>query len=292
MKNKLLFIGIPLLGLTLASAINQKSKEFNALKTLKSEFAFITKGKSKVGEDSLQIGSFYIQKVEVTNAQYRLFLNDLKDKGDLTNFQIANVDSNAWNTSTSMNNKYKDYYFSHPAYVNYPVVNISYEGAVLYCQWLENKLKSGDKKLGAIKVRLPKREEIIRAGRMNTSFAYACGPYLSNLRGDALANFVRLRNEEIHLNDSTKKIEIKFNDTYAQYHFGDILAPSKSYYPNMNGVYNLCGNAAEMTFEKGLSAGGSWRNSGYDIRLESTNTYTKANPQTGFRVVIESELIK
>lgn len=292
MKRKLLFISIPLFGMALTSTILQKSKTFNAIKTIKTDFAFIADGKCMLGKDSVQIGSFYLQKFEVTNAQYRVFLNDLKAKGDLTNFQLANVDSNAWNSSASMNNKYKDYYFSHPAYANYPVVNVSYEGAVLYCQWLENKLKASDGKLSAIKVRLPKREELIRAGRMNTNLPYACGPYLSNSRGDVLANFVRLRNEEIHINDSTKKIELKFNGDYAIYSFSDVLAPSKSYFPNLNGIYNLCGNAAEMTFEKGLSAGGSWKNSGYDIRLESVHNYEKANPQTGFRVLIESKLIK
>jgi formylglycine-generating enzyme required for sulfatase activity len=292
MKSKLLFIGIPVFGLTLASAFFQKSKAFNAIKTLKTDFAFISEGNCRLGEDSIQLNSFYMQKFEVTNAQYKAFLVDLKTKGDLTNFQLANVDSNAWNIATAMNNKYRDYYFSHPAYVNYPVVNVSYEGAMLYCQWLENKLKASDGKLRSIKVRLPKREEIIRAGRMNTKLPYACGANLSNSRGDVLANFVRLRNEEIHINDSTKRIELKFNDAYARYNFGDILAPSISYYPNLNGIYNLCGNAAEMTFEKGLSAGGSWKNGGYDIRLESTSAYTKANPQTGFRVVIESTLIK
>lgn len=254
---------------------------------LQDKFAYVPSGILKVGNDTFSLQAFYMQKTEVSNKEYQSFLNDLKRSGNTKDYELAKIDSNAWNFGNTLNEKLKAYYSNHPAYLDYPVVNVSYEGAMLYCAWLTKKWEKEYPNQKII-IRLPKREEIIRAGRMDSNLPYACGNTLSNSKGDVLANFVRFRNEEIHTNDSTKKIEIKPNFAHASSYSEDVLAPCKSYYPNLNGIYNLCGNAAEMTDIKGIAAGGSWRNTGYDIRLESVDSYEKANPKTGFRVVYTS----
>ena len=75
-------------------------------------------------------------------------------------------------------------------------------------------------------------------------------------------------------------------DYYSETGSVDIVAPSESYWPNEYGIYNLNGNVAEMIAEDGIAVGGSWQNTGYDVRIESKNTYTNPNPLTGFRVVM------
>ena len=45
----------------------------------------------------------------------------------------------------------------------------------------------------------------------------------------------------------------------------------------------MCGNVAEMISEKGIALGGSWKDTGYDVRIESTANYTEPSPTVGFR---------
>ena len=40
----------------------------------------------------------------------------------------------------------------------------------------------------------------------------------------------------------------------------DVTAPVNSYTKNYFGLYNLIGNVAEMTSEKGICKGGTWNN--------------------------------
>ena len=65
----------------------------------------------------------------------------------------------------------------------------------------------------------------------------------------------------------------------------DVLAPSKSYWPNDFGIYNMNGNASEMISDGEFVVGGDWRSPGYDIRNESIKAYNGPSPEIGFRIV-------
>jgi formylglycine-generating enzyme required for sulfatase activity len=74
----------------------------------------------------------------------------------------------------------------------------------------------------------------------------------------------------------------------------DLTAPVSSYYPNDFGIYNMCGNVAEMVYndvetKAAGTAGGGWRNSEEEIKILGPDPYagvTTANPAIGFRVVM------
>ena len=61
--------------------------------------------------------------------------------------------------------------------------------------------------------------------------------------------------------------------------------PVKTFYRNAYGLYNMCGNIAEMVDECGIAIGGSWYDSGYDIRIDSQKHYDGPSPMVGFRVI-------
>ena len=61
--------------------------------------------------------------------------------------------------------------------------------------------------------------------------------------------------------------------------------PVKTYYRNAYGLYNMCGNAAEMVAERGIAFGGSFLDPGYDIRIDSETRYNAPSPKVGFRVI-------
>jgi len=266
-----------------------------AMKTLEGMCVYVPSGLALIEKDTVSLQGFYISQGEVTNLQYREFLADLKRTGQLEKYNTAQVDSSNWSKELkSINQKYVDFYHSHPAYNNYPVVNISKEGAELYCEWLTAKydsLSNGELKL---EFRLPVRSEWLRAARgddYNRVYSWK-GATLDkqdgkkHFQGQVQANCIRNGAECITRNQETGKLEVTLEGV--AYTFGDhadILAPSISYWPNDFGIYNMNGNVAEMVSDKDIVVGGDWRSPGYDIRNESTRTYKGASVTVGFRVV-------
>lgn len=256
---------------------------------LTDSYKYVPSGKAVINGDTLTVQAFYILEKEVTNLDYQEFLTDLKNNGDIDKLGIAQVDSVKWNSlNGGQNNAYVKYYHVHPAYQNYPVVNISHEAATLYCKWLGEKYDKKYGTKGRFLFRLMEKAEYIRACRGASVATYAWGTHnLNNAKGQPMCNFTRLSAENIHRNAEKKSYEIKVDPPSISHITGeDVLSPSVSYWPNAFKVYNLNGNAAEMIAEKGIAMGGSWQEPGYDVRVESERAYAGPNPLTGFRVVI------
>jgi hypothetical protein len=82
------------------------------------------------------------------------------------------------------------------------------------------------------------------------------------------------------LNDISPEIAGSLTDK------GFFTAAINSFFPNDIGLYNVCGNVAEMLAEKGVAAGGSYEDTGYDISLQSKKQYNGATRDVGFRVLM------
>jgi formylglycine-generating enzyme required for sulfatase activity len=267
----------------------EKSPDKRSLKRSKklveSFCAFIPSGLTVIDGDTSSVQAFYMSKTEITNSQYNEFLAYLKRNKRFDDLKIAQVDSSKWNQGSSLNSKYAEYYHGHPAYKEYPVVNITREGAEMYCEWLTmyyDSLSNGTLKL---KFRLPLREEHVRAARGdNHDHVYPWGGiYLRNTQGQPLCNFVRL--DETNITKSDRGYEVKLLPNYSMAGVFDILAPAKSYWPNEFGIYNLSGNASELIAKEEKALGGDWSSPGYDVRITSEKAYAGASPMIGFRVV-------
>lgn len=209
--------------------------------------------------------TLYIAKYEVSNGEYYSFLNDIKHDGK--KLTIARVYSNNWLTELENGAPFEAHYFGNESYFNYPVVNINKEGAELYCNWLSEKLST---ELGKkIIARLPTQEEWLYAAKGGDEHAlYGWkGNQLSNKEGNLFANY--------------KKDDSESNA---------ITAPVDAFKANQLGLYNCSGNVAEMIQTENISMGGSWATLQEDIALsKSAKDYNKANPFTGFRIVLEIE---
>lgn len=283
-------ISIGIISISLMSFISGKKPSPKlAIKTIENFCVYVPSGQTLIENDTVSVQSFYISQGEVTNFQYAEFLYDLKRKGEIEKLKIAQIDTNNWTTELKWGNeKYTEHYYKHPAYRDYPVVNVSKEGAELYCQWLTEKYDSisgGELKL---KFRIPTHTECLRAAngsRMKSSYSWD-GPYLRNAKGQVLANFVRFGAENITRNEETGNYEVTTKNI--GYNFdddADVTAPSLSYWPNEFGIYNLNGNVSEMVADKAIVVGGDWRSPGYDIRNESFRAYKGSSVTVGFRVV-------
>ena len=265
---------------------------------------FITVGKideekldlKKVEKSNVKISdNIYACKFETANYEYREFENELKAKSRMEEYKIAVVDSQEWQKKFpyAHHEPLVNMYGCHPAYDHYPVVNISYEGADMFCAWLTEKYNAwqgrGFKK---VKFRLPTREEWELAARGGKYLEnYPFGNYLRDKDGKYLCNYRTMGDEYISSDIDARKFSV-VNDqsVHAERFIADAMmytAPVHAYWPNGFGIYNMSGNVAEMVNEKGTACGGSWCDTGYDVRIESKMNYDKPSPLVGFRYFME-----
>ena len=186
-----------------------------------------------------------------------------------------------------------DKYHRHPAYNNYPAVNISHEGAVNYCKWLQEKLEKDNPEFN-IEVKLPSKEQFIWAamGRRNQAMFPWGQYYLRNKKGERMCNFKLVHDGHVYRNRKTGKPEVA-EPPVGYPETATFTATVKSFTPNDFGLYNMCGNAAEMIAEKGNAMGGSWNDYGGDVHIRAQANYDRSAATVGFRpIIVVSEIRK
>ena len=276
------------------------TNEKNKLK-LPEEFVFIPEGtmgvignpRSAIDDTlakKIPIMSFYLSKYEVTNLQYRQFYAEVSPGlTDEEKNQIA-CDSLGWRQALTYNEPLVQQYYRHPAFNNYPVVNIQYEGVAKYCAWLQSKLQTENPGY-TIEVSLPSKTQWMYAamgGRNQAMYPWG-NYYLRNRKGEFLCNFKHLGDQAITRDRQTGKPEIREQYIAKERGLSDrafYTAAVKSFYPNDFGLYNMCGNAAEMVKEKAFAMGGSWNDYGGDVQIRAEAAYEKSSPTIGFRPLI------
>ena len=102
----------------------------------------------------------YVSKYDVSNEMYMQFLSDLKNNGKTDLYATCYPDTTKWHTKFAYNEPFVTLYHAHPAYFNYPVVNIDKKSAEEFCRWLTAKYKAEKKqKFENIEFRLPTEAE-------------------------------------------------------------------------------------------------------------------------------------
>ena len=206
---------------------------------------------------------FYILETEITNEYYSIFLEDIKAKGRTNDLALAMVDTNAWKEAFSEFAPYTNNYFQHESYRQYPVVNISYEGAVLYCKWLTGIYREEGYN---ITVTLPDSVQWKTAAKGGNE------KNIYSWEGSANVN-----NKGFYKCNARKEEECNY-----------VTAPVYSFDKNDYGLYNICGNVAEMLVEKGTHKGGSWNSPLEYVKVDSKDEYagiSKPSPYIGFRPI-------
>ncbi len=238
----------------------------------------------------------YASKFETTNKEYQIFLNSIKAKSTPEQLENIKVHVNNWKTEKGeIIEPMAQNYFQHPAYLDYPLVNVSREGAIAYCDWLTTVYNNRpNRKYKQVKFRLPTKVEWIaaaRGGHQIAPFPWG-GYYTRNGKGCKLANFKSIPESAIKRNATTGAIEV-IADEFTHSDINDLAAfpaPVPSYFPNDFGLHNMSGNVAEMLAERGQTKGGSWASTGYYIRIDAEDEYagiTEPDPRIGFRYFVE-----
>ena len=266
--------------ITEAEAIaNEKQKQEMvrlAIKRDAKEWTYIPMGSTNIDGNMVSLQAFFMQTHEVSNLQYRTFLYDLVIHDKLLEYEKAAVYDSGWVTISHLES-FVNQYFWNPKFNDYPVVNITAQGATMYCNWLTdevNKACKAQSKALINDIRLPAVSEWIYAARGgNEEALYAWGgPFFRNSKGSIMGNFQGREMDD--------------------YDGAEVTAPVTSYYPNPWGLYNMSGNVAEMTRPDSdgtlFIKGGAWNRKDEYMQIMHTNkTHIDNLPTTnvGFRPV-------
>jgi sulfatase modifying factor 1 len=236
--------------------------------------------------------SLYAYKFETSNYEYNYFLSALKNSNSEL-YQKSLWDSSGWNDLNEL--RYCEplvlYYHCHPAFNNYPVVNISPESMVEYCKWL-TELYNNDpaRKFRKVGFLLPTKEEWMQAARGNRSQAmFPWGQYyLRNKKGEYLCNLKHVNEWQVVSDSDGKPMIASFPDATGSLNDQAFYTANiKSFYPNDFGIYNMSGNVAEMTSDKTIAKGGSWNSYGGEVTIGAEKRFQGSSPELGFRVFMK-----
>ena len=259
------------------------------------------------GQD-LDLGHF--NKIGQNNA-----LRSHEDRSRFIIDEVINVypDTLCWvrDFTYSFNDPMTNMYFWHPAYDEYPVVNISRKGAELYCEWLTieaNKILKETNKPLMNDLRIPvDLEWAYAASSRKNQPKYANGnEYLRDSKGKYEMNYMCYSKEQCRY-DSIKKLHVpkkEIVDLKSKEENPGFVADGafhtstvKGYNPNSYGLYGMAGNVSEMvnTFDKKTmkylrigTKGGSWFSCDYFLEIDADDEYpdeVEASPLIGFRPV-------
>ncbi len=271
-------------------------------------------------------GNLYACQTEVSNKEYNQFLGYLLRSNQKALYERYKPDISQYEGSTLT--FFKGYHYPQDetketkyakGYGDYPIVNITYEAAIAYCEWftdLYNDTK-GKKKFKKVKFRLPSLKEYQIA-----ALGYKKFQSWELDENEVEVGIPEKPGDEVAIKHRT--IAVKGNEilypwfwVYAMRNKGQNIrncwmgnfkvpsgsvscqvnkpdgdgflftAPVISFFAMGMGLYNVVGNAAEMIDVKGKACGGSWNHSPEESTIRSVNTYSGSDGAVGFRVFMD-----
>lgn len=270
-------------------------------------YTFIPAAKVEYKNSELILDAFTLRNVGITNLEYKTFLADLLAQGRNQEYLIANINSNGW-----LANNYPQLalqYFNNEKYNDFPVVNVTNEGASLFCAWLQDEIvkyeKKNNIKSNNLQIRLPLAEEWIYAAREGyAKIAFDKGYNTIYDEREGLVNKTFTKRVEL-----VKKRVKRIDTLYTQYttnRYGwkedEILnfiakgfsfyspSPSDTIHTARMKVFGKLGRVSEIVYQKNSKkiwlCGLNWANIESYQKLESEFVNNESSPFVGFRIIV------
>ena len=190
-------------------------------------------------QHQVKVSDFYMSKYELTVREFRKFIEDSGYKTDAEKGDGSYVwEGKEWKKQAGINWRHGVSGSVRPqSEENHPVVHVSWNDAVAYCEWLS--------KTTGNRYRLPTEEEWEYACRAGTTTPFNTGSNLTTEQANYSGNYPYNNNAKGQYRQNT--------------------VPVESFAPNAWGLYNMHGNVWEWTdslYDKSGSLrvirGGSW----------------------------------
>lgn len=230
-------------------------------------------------------GQLYACETETSREQYDLFLQDLLKNRNYEALDRCKPEKTDWDSllpdSLKQRPRAEIFRHGHPEDPNMPIQNISFEAAQAYCHWLTeayNASADKKKKFKKVQFRLPAAAEWESAARFgiepDAPYPWKGGYYVRNSKGCYLLN--------LNASEACKGCGHSPGEDG-----GIFTVAVGTYFPNNAGLYNICGNVAEMCNQKGISKGGSWADPSLKCQIPANGNYTSPDPTLGFRIFMD-----
>jgi len=270
-------------------------------------------------------GNLYAFNMELTNKEYNQFLSYLIQSNQKALYEKCKPDFSKYEGSLLA--FFKSYHTQQAEgndkkyilnFDQYPIVNITHEAAIAYCEWLTDQYNSsGKKKFKQATFRLPKIKEwqiaalgypkfqswVLEENEVEIRIPDHPGEMLgkqkkiipfkgNDIRYPWFAAYSYRNTAQNNKNCwmGNFKIPEGIVSCYAYRPDGDgfsYIGKCASYFPNDMGLFDVVGNVAEMIDEKGKACGGSWNQDPNESTITSIMNYSGANGSVGFRVFME-----
>lgn len=150
---------------------------------------------------SITVSSFYMDKYEITNLNWREYLHWMNIVfGGVAPELVTKVlpDTTVWREELAYNEPYVENYFRHPAFSFYPVVGVTWEQAMAYCQWRTDRVnelnlwRSGAIAMPDFSILQPLTEEEVDVDAFEEATGYVMDEFLvpdPNVLGDSITMY-------------------------------------------------------------------------------------------------------
>ncbi len=238
--------------------------------------------------------TIFCDETEVANIHWREYLHDRNKLQDLNKKKSLSL--------------VKINYFNSPQFYFFPVVDVSYEDVLDFCKWrtdivtskynLKHGYDSNSKEYTIFNFRLPTESEWIKFA----SFGIDTNSYPQIFKDSLLTLKINPANLQFLKSlgsSATKEFLDKFNKDIKKDYVINCLRTNNTmlnlnvpFYiwsnpSNQFGIYNMLGNISEMTLEKGIAKGGSFKD---PFKVCNTNKrffYSQPQSNVGFRCMCE-----
>lgn len=223
--------------------------------------------------------TLYASKKELSNIEYKSFLKRLRIENNMDEYRKCIYDSTLWTKiyNYSFLEPMTVMYHWHPAYDNFPIVNITKEAMTLYCDWVTKKYNNIEKRsFKKVKFRLPTEMEwkTLSSPLPGHNLPWSGDlPYEHKDKGN---NYFA----------NIKIWDYKREENNYPFDKGVLTEAIGSYKPNDLGIFDVIGNVSEMTLN-GKIKGGSWDNYIKDCGIDKEQNFEVPDPRVGCRLVME-----
>lgn len=253
------------------------------------------------------VNAFNLRNVSVTNLEYKAFLADLIIQKRADDYVIAQPVPYNW---TKINcNTLANTYFQDETYNDFPVVNMTMDGAKLFCKWLEEEMQlymiQHHLKATSLEIRLPYDDEwiyVAREGYAKIAFEKGYNTMYDETEGlvnSSFTNRVELIKKRVKKVDSlytqftTNKYGWTEKEILAFYTIGLNYynkMPDDTIYVDRMKVLNKFGRASEIVCQRSNSriwlSGLSWKNKETYLKLENEFKTNASSPFVSFRFIV------